>query len=129
MTEGADWGSGFGPVSAPGVASSFQEIEVAFRSHQCRPGSCWSEDTVERLSGKWTVWTGNVRESDVHDPVDELDQCGVEGERIRWTKIRLSTAIPLTIHPGPEPARGVCLHWPCRQRLSKRRSIAVLHGR
>ena len=82
---------------------------------------------VERLSGKRAVCTRNVRESDVDDPVDELDQCGVEGERIRWTKIRLSAAIPLPIRPEPEPPRGVCLHWPCRQRLSKRRSIAVLH--
>ena len=41
----------------------------------------------------------------------------------------MSAAIPLTIHPEPEPPRGVCLHWPCRQRLSKRRSIAVLHER
>jgi hypothetical protein len=129
MTEGPIGARGFGPLSAPGVASSFQEIEVAFRPHECRPGSFWSEDMVERLSGKRTVCTGNVREPDVHDPVDELDQRGVEGERIRWTKIRLSAAISLTIHPVPEPPRGVCFHWPCRQRLSKRRSNAVLHGR
>ena len=96
------------------VASSFQEIEVAFRSHECRAESFLSEDPVERLSGKRTVCTGNVRESDVHDPVDELDQCGVEGERIRWTKIRLPAAIPPTIHPGPEPPppRGDFFYWP-----------------
>jgi len=52
------------------VASSFPEIEVAFWSHECRSGSLWFEDTVERLSSKWTVCTGNVRESNVHDPVE-----------------------------------------------------------
>jgi hypothetical protein len=121
---GTGEGSRLRPKAAKALraAPSFQEIEVAFRSHECRSGSLWSEDMVERLSGKRTICTGNVRESDVHDPVDELDQWGVEGERIRWTKIRLSAAIPLTLHPEPEPPPRVLLHGPC-QRLSKPRSL------
>jgi hypothetical protein len=111
------------PAQSLRLASSFQEIEVAFRSYECRPGSFLSEDLEERLSGKGAVCIGNIRESDVHDPVDQLDQWGVEGERIRWTKIRLSAAIPLTIHPEPEPPRRVVLHGSCHQRLSTRRSL------
>jgi hypothetical protein len=35
----------------------------------------------------------------------------------------LSAAIPLTIHPEPEPPRRVVLHGSCHQRLSTRRSL------
>jgi hypothetical protein len=80
---------------------SFQEIEIAFRSHKRRRGCSLPEDEVEPLPGKSTVNTGNFHESDGHDVVGQGCQRGVEVKRIGWTKMG-SSSPPRLLAVGPE---------------------------
>ena len=56
---------------------SVQEIEIAFRANELRRRFL-TEDAIEPLSGKPAACTGDIRESNRHDVVDQVHQCGVE---------------------------------------------------
>jgi hypothetical protein len=104
-------------------ARSFQEIEVAFRASEPRRRCSVLEEGTEPLSGKWTVRTGNFRESDGHDVVDQKHG-GVEVRRIGWTKIGSPAPILPTIRPEPEPVHALphLLRW---RRLGRHGSPAA----